>query len=247
MKLKENIQRIKEVMGLLTESTDKLSSIDDIVVLISDYVKNHIKEHNRFGTGSTFREGITDEEIINFVNKVTMNQELGDGGAFEIKVPNIGFDLVLPYEEAKSLENAEESVTIKKEGKNEIEVPLINTSQYSDDFKTDRLTLIIRKSNPQFLPDDVKDDEEILNKINEGKVYSLLTAFPGNPNIPKTSEWNGQYAVVVPKKEKEGQNEFEVTEYSRTLKNARKQGAGLRFPKSAIKSNPLRFRPYNRK
>jgi hypothetical protein len=38
----------------------------------------------------------------------------------------------------------------------------------------------------------------------------------------------------------------EIDEYARTLKNARQQGAGLRFPKSAIKSNPLRFRPYNR-
>ena len=38
----------------------------------------------------------------------------------------------------------------------------------------------------------------------------------------------------------------ELTEYARTLKNARQQGAGLRFPKSAIKSNPSRFRPYNR-
>jgi hypothetical protein len=39
----------------------------------------------------------------------------------------------------------------------------------------------------------------------------------------------------------------ELTEYSRTLKNARQQGVGLRFPKSAVKANPLRFRPYNRK
>lgn len=38
----------------------------------------------------------------------------------------------------------------------------------------------------------------------------------------------------------------EMSEYSRTLKNARQQGVGLRFPKSAIKSNPSRFRPYNR-
>ena len=38
----------------------------------------------------------------------------------------------------------------------------------------------------------------------------------------------------------------ELTEYVRTLKNARQQGSGLRFPKSAIKSNPVRFRPYNR-
>jgi hypothetical protein len=40
--------------------------------------------------------------------------------------------------------------------------------------------------------------------------------------------------------------EDELGEYARTLKNARKQGSGLRFPKSAIKSNPLRFRPYKR-
>jgi DNA-directed RNA polymerase subunit RPC12/RpoP len=39
----------------------------------------------------------------------------------------------------------------------------------------------------------------------------------------------------------------EIDEYARTLKNARQQGVGLRFPKSAIKSNPSRFRPYNRK
>jgi 4a-hydroxytetrahydrobiopterin dehydratase len=38
----------------------------------------------------------------------------------------------------------------------------------------------------------------------------------------------------------------ELTEYARTLKNARQQGVGLRFPKSAIKANPQRFRPYNR-
>ena len=38
----------------------------------------------------------------------------------------------------------------------------------------------------------------------------------------------------------------ELEEYSRSLKNARKQGSGLRFPRTAIKYNPLRFRPYNR-
>jgi len=41
-------------------------------------------------------------------------------------------------------------------------------------------------------------------------------------------------------------NEDEVDEYSRTLKNARKQGSGLKFAKSAVKNAPSRFRPYNR-
>ena len=39
----------------------------------------------------------------------------------------------------------------------------------------------------------------------------------------------------------------ELDEYARTLKNARRQGVGIRFPQSAIKSNPSRFRPSVRK
>jgi hypothetical protein len=40
--------------------------------------------------------------------------------------------------------------------------------------------------------------------------------------------------------------EVEMNEYGRSLKNARRQGQGTYFPKSAIKANPLRFRPENR-
>jgi len=203
MKLQEQLSRIKTMMGLLVESTEKISNNNGEIVLISDYVKNHIKEHNQFGMGSTFREGITDKEISSYVKEVVSSNELGEGGLFELNVPNVGFDLVLPYVEAKNLDDAEETFAIKKEGKNEIEVPLIKTSQSENDFKTNRLTLVIRKSSQQFLPDDVKENEEILEKINDGKVYSLITAFPGNPNIPRVSEWNGEYAIVVPKKDKD--------------------------------------------
>jgi hypothetical protein len=201
MNLQENIQRIKQMMGVINESTDKIQTSNGGVILVSDYVKNHIKDHNQFGSGSVFKEGITDEDINSFVNMVIENNELGEGGAFEIEVPEIGFDLVKPYDEAMSYDNAEESTTIKKEGPNEIEVPLVRTSQSEDDFISDRLTLIIRPSNPNFLPEDVKEDGDILNMINQGKVYSLLTAFPGNPNIPRASEWGGQFAVIVPTKE----------------------------------------------
>ena len=201
MRLQENISRIREMMGLINESTDKIQTSNGGVILVSDYVKNHIKDHNQFGSGSVFKKGIMDEDINSFVNMVIENNELGEGGAFEIEVPGIGFDLVKPYDEAMSYDNAEESTTIKKEGSNEIKVPLVRTSQSEDDFRSDRLTLIIRPSNPNFLPEDVKEDGVIMNMINQGKVYSLLTAFPGNPNIPRASEWGGQFAVIVPTKE----------------------------------------------
>jgi hypothetical protein len=65
------------------------------------------------------------------------------------------------------------------------------------------------------------------------------------------NKWGYNFSVIksIPNNTKGFQTEEthdELDEYSRTLKNARKQGSGLRFPKSAIKSNPLRFRPYNR-
>jgi uncharacterized protein (DUF2237 family) len=41
-------------------------------------------------------------------------------------------------------------------------------------------------------------------------------------------------------------DEQELDEYTRTLKNARRQGVGLRFPKSTVKTNPQRFRKYTR-
>ena len=101
-------------------------------------------------------------------------------------------------EQAKSLKDAEESTVEKQEGPNKVTVPAVSTSESINKFSTDRISLIIRKSNPQYLPDDVKSDENILNKIKEGKCYSLLTAFPGNPDIPKASEWNGKFAVIIP-------------------------------------------------
>jgi hypothetical protein len=65
------------------------------------------------------------------------------------------------------------------------------------------------------------------------------------------NKWGYNFSVIksIPNNTKGFQTEEthdELDEYSRTLKNARKQGSGLRFPKSVIKSNPLRFRPYNR-
>ena len=181
----------------INESTDLIGSSNGNLIIVSDYVKNHIKEHNEPGIGSIFKKGITEMEILNMIERIK-NEVNPSQFAYQIKVPRIGYNLVLPYDEAMSLEEAVESATEKKEGTNTITVPLVQTIQPLSDFSTDDLTLIVRPSNPQFLPEDVKMDPEVMKKIEEGKCYSLLTAFPGDPDIPKASEWNGMYAVVVP-------------------------------------------------
>lgn len=50
----------------------------------------------------------------------------------------------------------------------------------------------------------------------------------------------------IEKSERDSDNKKELDEYSRTLKMARRQGSGTRFPKSAVKANPNRFRKYSR-
>lgn len=186
----------------LSEATDQIPGKDNIIILVSDYAKKHIMTHNKPGAGSVFKTGISEDDIIKMVTDVS-SKVSGDGGAYELKQSGIGYDLVLPMEKAKSLKDAKEGEVEKQEGPNKVKVPSITTSQPTSDFSTDRISLIIRKSNPQFLPDDVKKNEDINKKIEEGKCYSLLTAFPGNPDIPRASEWNGKYAVVIPGSSKE--------------------------------------------
>jgi hypothetical protein len=72
---------------------------------------------------------------------------------------------------------------------------------------------------------------------NWGYNFSIIKRVPKNNVDVDTNKIKGIQTEKT---------EDELGEYARTLKNARKQGSGLRFPKSAIKSNPLRFRPYNR-
>jgi hypothetical protein len=192
--------------ALLTEATDQIPGKDSIVILVSDYAKKHIMEHNKPGMGSVFKTGVTEDEIVNMVKEVAPKVS-GDGGAYELNKPGIGYDLVLPIDKAKALKDAKEGEVEKQEGPNKVKVPSITTSQPLSSFASNRISLIIRKSNPQFLPDDVKTDADITKKIEEGKCYSLLTAFPGNPDIPRASEWGGKFAVILPGGTNESLNE----------------------------------------
>ena len=182
---------------LLTEATDQVPGKDGIVILVSDYAKKHIMEHNKPGMGSVFKTGVTEDEIVNMVKEAAPKVS-GDGGAYELNKPSIGYDLVLPIDKAKALKDAKEGEVEKQEGPNKVKVISITTTEPLSNFASNRISLIIRKSNPQFLPDDVKNDDKVAKKIEEGKCYSLLTAFPGDPDIPRASEWNGKFAVVIP-------------------------------------------------
>lgn len=91
----------------------------------------------------------------------------------------------LPIEQAKKLPGAKEIEVEKTEGPNKIKVPAITTTAPLTQFKSDELTVIVRP----------KKDESGIVIPNE---YIVLSAFPGDPSIPRASEWGGKYAVIIP-------------------------------------------------
>ena len=65
------------------------------------------------------------------------------------------------------------------------------------------MTLVLRPTSAEFLPDDLKQNEEILQLTDQGRVYALLSAWPGKATvngleIPPASQWEGNFAVIIP-------------------------------------------------
>ena len=69
----------------INESTDLIRSNEDNLIIVSDYVKKHIKSHNELGVGSIFKKGITDGEILRMVEKVK-NEVNPSQSAYQIQV-----------------------------------------------------------------------------------------------------------------------------------------------------------------
>ena len=84
-------------------------------------------------------------------------------------------------------------------------------------------------------------------------VESLANPKQGRGTTELTKDIRDKFIEILNEKIKNSKEEryepgfeVEMNEYGRSLKNARRQGQGTYFPKSAIKANPLRFRPENR-
>ena len=165
--------------------------------------------HTKPGQGSIFAKSIADVLKIaqDALDKESNIDKIANStGTLTIKSPGIGYNLVLPIEKAKALAGAKESEVEKVEGPNKIKVPAITTNAPLTQFKTDDLTVIVRP----------KKDESGAVIPNE---YIVLSAFPGDPTIPRASEWGGKYAVIIP-----GGKDIEevVNEALNTFRNIKK-------------------------
>jgi hypothetical protein len=181
--LSEELSRMQKLAGIITEAVE-----------VPTWLKDKLEDvHVRPGQGSIFSKPI--DTVLKLAQDALDKEQNVDKianstGTLTIKSPGIGYNLVLPIDKAKALPGAKESEVEKIEGPNKIKVPAITTSAPLTQFKTDDLTVIVRP----------KKDESGAVIPNE---YIVLSAFPGDPNIPRASEWNGKFAVIIPDKKEE--------------------------------------------
>lgn len=161
-------------------------------VEVPTWLKGKLEDvHVKPGQGSIFAKPV--DEILKLAQKLldkTDPKEIdtiaNSTGTLTMNVPGAGYNLVLPIEKAKKLPGAQEKEVEKQEGPSKVKVPAIETTDSLDKFKTNELTVIVRPK---------KDDSQNIIP-NE---YIVLSVFPGDPDIPRASEWNGKYAVIIPK------------------------------------------------
>jgi hypothetical protein len=172
----------------------KLANILVEVVEVPSWLAGKLEDvHVKPGQGSIFAKSIDDvlklaQDALD--KEQNIDKIANSTGTLTIKSPGIGYNLVLPIDKAKTLPGAKESEVEKTEGPNKIKVPAITTTAPLTQFKTDDLTVIVRP----------KKDESGTVIPNE---YIVLSAFPGDPKIPRASEWNNNYAVIIPDSKKE--------------------------------------------
>ena len=179
--------RMQMLAGIITE--DQYKTKLNEVVEVPTWLKGKLEDvHVKPGQGSIFSKPI--DAVLKLAQDAldkesNIDKIANSTGTLTVKSPGIGYNLVLPMEQAKKLPGAKESEVEKIEGPNKIKVPAITTTAPLTQFKSDELTVIVRP----------KKDEAGAIIPNE---YIVLSAFPGDPNIPRASEWEGKYAVIIP-------------------------------------------------
>jgi len=177
------------VENRLTINSQKLNEGIEVPAWLKGKLEDvHIKP----GQGSIFAKPVDEilrlaQSLLDKTDSKKINQIANSTGALTMNVPGAGYNLVLPIEQAKNLPGAQVGEVVKQEGPNQVKVPSVTTTAPLTQFKTNDLTVIVRPKKDEagnILPDE----------------YIVLSVFPGDPDIPRASEWGGKYAVIIPNK-----------------------------------------------
>jgi len=176
-------------------------------VLLAKGTRDHIARHNKPGEGSVFSDEISMDDVQNAIGEIPEEFYEKGGGVHTTTVPNAGFNLVQKASDIEKNHPNAKKIKVKKQvgydrEKNEpimkeVDAYIIDADK--EEFATDQLNVVVRPSNPDFMDDELKNDSDVQQDLDDGKSHSVLTSFPGDPDVPPAQDWEESgHAIIIP-------------------------------------------------
>jgi len=191
----------------ITKDMKSISSSGGNNVLMHKGTADHIERHNKPGEGSVFSDDISMDDVQNAISEIPEEFYEKGGGVHTTTVPNAGYNLVQKASDIKKDHPNAKKIMVKKqvgydrEKKEPImkEVPAYIIDDDKEKFKTDQLSVVVRPSNPDFMDDEVKNNSDVKKDLDGKKSHSVLTSFPGDPDVPTADKWEESgHAIIIP-------------------------------------------------
>ena len=191
----------------ITKDMKSIPSSGGNNVLLHKNTEGHIARHNKPGEGSVFSKDVKLDDVKKAISEIPEEFYEKGGGVHTTTVPNAGYNLVQKSSDIeKNHPNAKKIMVKKQVGydrkKNQPimkEVPAYIIDGDKEDFKTDQLNVVVRPSNADFMDDEVKNNPNVKKDLDGGKSYSVLSSFPGDPDVPPAQEWEKSgHAIIIP-------------------------------------------------
>jgi len=201
--IREVIDEIPEAprkVKVVHKGEHSLTTAGDYVILMSSWAKNHIQgTHNKPGKGSVFSPDIDVDVIAQKIAYIPQEFFEGGGGVFTLKVQNIGYDLVDTPEKILKMHTDAKRVPVEKEERGKpVAVTGYIVNAPIDDFVTNNLSVVLRPTREvKYLPEDLQADPVVTSAVENGKLMSVLSSWPGK-ETPPASQWGDTYAVIIP-------------------------------------------------
>ena len=179
-------------------------------VLYSDDTAKHMKLHNQVGEGSVWNDSGFETNIDDIIANIPKEFYENGGGIHTVKTKSpVGANLVQKSADIlKKHPNAKKIQVKKMERGQEVLVDAYIVDAPTEEFQTNTANVIIRPSNADYMDDSVKSDKYVQRDLKNGKSFSVLTAFPGDPNVPASSEWGDSgHAIIIPNGGKDANKE----------------------------------------
>ncbi len=191
----------------ITKDMKSIASSGGNNVLMHKGTADHIARHNKPGEGSVFSDDISMDDVQKAISEIPEEFYEKGGGVHTTTVPNAGYNLVQKASDIKKDHPNAKKIMVKKqvgydrEKKEPImkEVPAYIIDDDKEKFKTDQLSVVVRPSNPDFMDDEVKNNSDVKKDLDGKKSHSVLTSFPGDPDVPTADKWEESgHAIIIP-------------------------------------------------